>query len=87
MSDAQKVVVVGSANVDLVMTPRDLPSPGVTVLAPTYRLLPGGKGANQAYDANDATAALPAHQVPQPPGLLTDGTPELAPTYKQAQPN
>ena len=43
------VVVVGSANVDLVMTPRDLPSPGVTVLAPTYRLLPGGKGANQAY--------------------------------------
>ena len=31
------------------MTPRDLPSPGVTVLAPTYRLLPGGKGANQAY--------------------------------------
>ena len=49
MSDAPKVVVVGSANVDLVMTPRDLPSPGVTVLAPTYRLLPGGKGANQAY--------------------------------------
>jgi len=53
VSDAPKggaaVVVVGSANVDLVMTPRDLPSPGVTVLAPTYRLLPGGKGANQAY--------------------------------------
>jgi ribokinase len=53
MSDAPEggaaVVVVGSANVDLVMTPRDLPSPGVTVLAPTYRLLPGGKGANQAY--------------------------------------
>ena len=53
MSDAPggaaAVVVVGSANVDLVMTPRDLPSPGVTVLAPTYRLLPGGKGANQAY--------------------------------------
>ena len=46
---AAAVVVVGSANVDLVMTPRDLPSPGVTVLAPTYRLLPGGKGANQAY--------------------------------------
>lgn len=43
------VVVVGSANVDLVMNPRDLPSPGVTVLAPSYKLLPGGKGANQAY--------------------------------------
>ena len=49
--DAPKgaVVVVGSANVDLVMNPRDLPSPGVTVLAPSYKLLPGGKGANQAY--------------------------------------
>ena len=48
--DAPKgaVVVVGSANVDLVMNPRDL-LPGVTVLAPSYKLLPGGKGANQAY--------------------------------------
>jgi ribokinase len=44
-----KVVVFGSACVDLLMQPDRLPRPGVTVLAPTYELLPGGKGANQAH--------------------------------------
>ena len=44
-----KVVVFGSACVDLLMRPERLPRPGVTVLAPTYELLPGGKGANQAH--------------------------------------
>ena len=39
----------GSACVDLLMRPERLPRPGVTVLAPTYELLPGGKGANQAH--------------------------------------
>ena len=39
----------GSACVDLLMQPDRLPRPGVTVLAPTYELLPGGKGANQAH--------------------------------------
>ena len=34
---------------DLLMQPDRLPRPGVTVLAPTYELLPGGKGANQAH--------------------------------------
>ena len=34
---------------DLLMRPERLPRPGVTVLAPTYELLPGGKGANQAH--------------------------------------
>jgi len=41
--------VFGSACVDLLMQPDRLPRPGVTVLAPTYELLPGGKGANQAH--------------------------------------
>ena len=45
----RKVVVFGSACVDLLMQPERLPRPGVTVLAPTYQLLPGGKGANQAH--------------------------------------
>ena len=31
------------------MQPETLPRPGVTVLAKTYELLPGGKGANQAH--------------------------------------
>ena len=43
-----KVVVFGSACVDVLMNPETLPRPGNTVLAKTYVLLPGGKGANQA---------------------------------------
>ncbi|EEH51166.1 uncharacterized protein MICPUCDRAFT_49773 [Micromonas pusilla CCMP1545] len=42
------VVVFGSANVDLAMRAPVLPAPGVTVLAPSYALAPGGKGANAA---------------------------------------
>ena len=52
----RKVVVFGSACVDLLMQPERLPRPGVTVLAPTYQLLPGGKGANQAHACAMASA-------------------------------
>ena len=46
------VCVLGSAVVDLVLSPQGgLPRPGRTVLAPSYSLLPGGKGANQAFAA------------------------------------
>lgn len=48
---APDVVVVGSANVDLVVTMANLPAPGETVLAHESRLLPGGKGSNQAIAA------------------------------------
>lgn len=41
-------VVVGSVNVDLVVTATVLPGPGETVLAKELRRIPGGKGANQA---------------------------------------
>ena len=41
---------------DLLMQPERLPRPGVTVLAPTYQLLPGGKGANQAHACAMASA-------------------------------
>ena len=54
----RKVVVFGSACVDLLMQPERLPRPGVTVLAPTYQLLPGGKGANQAH-----ACAMRLHRV------------------------
>jgi ribokinase len=51
------VVVVGSANVDLVWHGERLPSPGETVTDGDFVQLPGGKGANQAA----AAAALGAN--------------------------
>jgi ribokinase len=43
-----RVVVVGSANMDLVVTAPTLPAPGETVLGDAFTTVPGGKGANQA---------------------------------------
>ena len=42
------VVVVGSANVDLVASVRELPRPGQTLIATGYAEHAGGKGLNQA---------------------------------------
>lgn len=46
-----RVVVVGSINVDLVVTAERLPLPGETVLGGRFAQHPGGKGANQAVAA------------------------------------
>ncbi|SDX90506.1 ribokinase [Micromonospora pattaloongensis] len=46
-----RVVVVGSANMDLVATAPALPRPGETVLGTDFVTVPGGKGANQAIAA------------------------------------
>ncbi|MEU5940430.1 ribokinase [Micromonospora sp. NPDC047548] len=51
-----RVVVVGSANLDLVVTAPQLPKPGETVLGDDFRTVPGGKGANQAVAAARAGA-------------------------------
>lgn len=48
---AGRVVVVGSLNVDVVVTVPRLPRPGETVLGGERRDVPGGKGANQAAAA------------------------------------
>lgn len=45
------IVVFGSINVDLVFALPSLPQPGETVLGQDYRVVAGGKGANQAVAA------------------------------------
>jgi ribokinase len=52
-----RVVVVGSANMDLVATAPALPRPGETVLGNDFAMVPGGKGANQAIAASRAGAS------------------------------
>ena len=52
------ILVFGSINVDLLVPVPLLPQPGETVLGGDYRLLPGGKGANQALAARRAGASV-----------------------------
>lgn len=45
------ILVVGSANMDLVVTTQHFPQPGETVFGNKFGMYPGGKGANQAVAA------------------------------------
>ncbi len=45
------IVVLGSLNMDFVVRVAHLPAPGETVLGENFRMIPGGKGANQACAA------------------------------------
>jgi ribokinase len=45
------IVVVGSLNMDFVVAVKHLPAPGETILGHNFRMIPGGKGANQACAA------------------------------------
>src|SRR6201747_726546 len=45
------VIVFGSINLDLIFSLPRIPRPGETVLGPSTRIEPGGKGANQAVAA------------------------------------
>ncbi len=46
-----KIVVVGSANIDLVTQVPRCPRPGETLIGASFQTVPGGKGANQAVAA------------------------------------
>ena len=45
------VLVVGSANMDLVVTTERFPKPGETIFGKSFQMFPGGKGANQAVSS------------------------------------
>ena len=55
------VLVLGSLNLDHVVTVRKHPLPGETVLAENLHLFPGGKGANQAVAAARLGADVQMH--------------------------
>ena len=45
-----RIAVIGSLNMDLVVRTPRIPKPGETILgADDLHMIPGGKGANQAY--------------------------------------
>jgi ribokinase len=48
---APRIVIAGSANMDLVGLAARLPAPGETILGDDFLMMPGGKGANQAIAA------------------------------------
>ena len=56
--EGRRIIVVGSANTDLVVRVPTLPRPGETVTGGTFFTARGGKGANQAVAAARAGAAV-----------------------------
>ncbi|WP_309080657.1 ribokinase [Zhihengliuella sp.] len=57
MNQPARVTVIGSSNADLAVSMPRLPGPGETVLAHSFTVSPGGKGANQALAAALAGAS------------------------------
>lgn len=54
----KKIIVIGSLNIDFVVDVDRMPVVGETVLAKGFELIPGGKGANQAYAAGKLGAEV-----------------------------
>ena len=57
MGSMPQITVVGSLNMDFVVSVERLPAPGETVTGHDFQMLPGGKGANQACAAGKLGAA------------------------------
>ncbi|MEO8660337.1 MAG: ribokinase [Bryobacteraceae bacterium] len=58
------IAVVGSLNMDFVVSVEHLPAPGETVLGHSFAMIPGGKGANQACAAGKlASPGLPVRMA------------------------
>lgn len=51
MHQKPNILVIGSANMDMVIQSDHFPSPGETIIGGEFSLIPGGKGANQAVAA------------------------------------
>ena len=51
-----KIVVIGSSNTDMILQMEHIPRPGETILGGQFSMAAGGKGANQATEALDASA-------------------------------
>lgn len=52
MIESKSIIVVGSANTDMVIKADKFPLPGETILGGKFFMFPGGKGANQAVAAS-----------------------------------
>ena len=50
----KEILVVGSSNTDMVLRLKEIPQPGQTVMGGDFKVLAGGKGANQAVAARRA---------------------------------
>src|SRR6185295_8141842 len=80
LEGAPEIVVVGSANVDMIVRSARLPQPGETVVGGQFLTAGGGKGANQAIAASrlGARVALVARVGDDEPGhsILQSGREE-----------
>ncbi len=52
MATPKSIIIVGSANTDMVIKTDKFPLPGETILGGEFFMFPGGKGANQAVAAS-----------------------------------
>lgn len=60
---ARAILVTGSLNMDFVVQVERLPAPGETALGSNFRIVPGGKGANQACAAARLSRSHPVVMI------------------------